>query len=235
MNEISLIANNPVEMAQAQHDLVAWVDGKLRTLKGELNEAEESLKIAKERKWVQSRWQRVVRHARARVIFYQKMLTVVKAGYYIVPPFPDVDWFAVRTKRTAPKGNPTTSPFHDFRQRPERLPENEGRYVSAHPEVWQKPVKRADQKTGEIKEVALYGPEHLCDVDFPITFAKPQLLQKLSEAMKRNVFDAIGLLPQRSGGADPIIVGLLRHPTSQWHDDGVQFFIGYWLDTSDLP
>ena len=88
MNDVIAIARTPAEMEQAQNDLVVWAKGKLEAVRVELNEAQESLKIAKQSKWSTTRWQRVVGRARARMIFYTKVKRALEAGYYIVPPFP---------------------------------------------------------------------------------------------------------------------------------------------------
>lgn len=234
MNDVIAIARTPAEMEQAQNDLVVWAKGKLEAVRAELNEAQESLKIAQRSKWSTSRWQRVVGRARARMIFYTKVKRALEAGYYIVPPFP-VDVFAVRTDRNNPSGTLVSSykwtSTEALNQKPRRLPEGEGEYVAAEPEVWMRDLSHTDAKGKEISRYQHYAKEFR-EVDFPFTFAKPQLLERVSQAMKEKIFDQFGVLPKYQRKGDPIVVGQILHPMP--NRDPVTFFVGWWLDTKDL-
>lgn len=233
MNDVIAIARTPAEMEQAQNDLVVWAKGKLEAVRIELNEAQESLKIAKQSKWSTTRWQRVVGRARARMIFYTKVKRALEAGYYIVPPFP-VDVFAVRTDRWRPSGSVTTGykwNTVDLDQKARRLPEGEGEYVAAEPEVWMRDLSYTNSDGKEVTQYQHYAKEFR-DVDFPFAFAKPQLLERVSTAMKEKIFDQFGVLPKYERKGDPIVVGQILHYGQ--HKSPVTFFVGWWLDTNDL-
>lgn len=234
MNDVIAIARTPAEMEQAQNDLVVWAKGKLEAVRIELNEAQESLKIAKQSKWNATRWQSVVRRARARMIFYTKVKRALEAGYYIVPPFP-VDIFAVRTDRAGPSGSQTSSygwiGATALDQKPRRLPEGEGEYVAAEPEVWVRDLSHTDAEGKKVSQYQHYAKEFR-DVDFPFAFAKPQLLERVSQAMKEKIFDQFGVLPKYQRKGDPIVVGQILHYGQ--NKSPVTFFVGWWLDTKDL-
>ena len=230
--DLQLIARNPAEMESAQRGLVEWCDSKLRSLKRELEDAKESYEIARKNKWKSSRWKSVVNRINSRVIFYQKMLAVLEAGYFIVPPFPWLDVFAIRTDRKEPKWESSNDRYKEFRQSPRRNAEpGTGRYVSNLPVIWSR-VHEWRNPEGEKQKEVIYHPKRFEEVDFPFSFVKPQLLDQLSKAMKLKVFDAFGVLPQ-SRKADPIIIGQIMHPDT--YGEPVSFFIGWWLNTSDLP
>ena len=231
VHDIIAIARTPAEMQTAQDSLITWAKGKLVALQGELVEAQESLKIAKQSKWSTTRWQRVVSRARGRVIYYTKLKRALEAGYYIVPPFP-VDVFAVRTDRQFPTGSHTTSNAWapNFDQKARRLPEGEGRYVAAEPEIWVHDLSH--EKDGkQITRYRHYAKEFR-DVDFPFALAKPQLLERVSQAMKEKIFDQFGVLPQYTRKGDPIVVGQIIPPGQ--YPTPITFFVGWWLDTRDL-
>ena len=234
MTDVIAIARTPAEMEQAQTDLIDWARAKLEMVRNELNEAQESLKIAKQSKWNVTRWQAVVSRARRRMIFYTKVKRALEAGYYIVPPFP-VDVFAVRTDRAQPSGSQTSSygwiGASALDQKPRRLPEGEGEYVAAEPEVWITDLSHIDSEGKKVSKYRHYAKEFR-DVDFPFTFAKPQLLEQVSKAMKEKIFDQFGVLPKYERKGDPIVVGQILHPNQ--YRSPITFFVGWWLDTKDI-
>jgi len=66
------------------------------------------------------------------------------------------------------------------------------------------------------------------DVDFPFKFAKPQILEKTSQAMKLLAFDDIGIIPRRRiKRGDPMVIGRVWKGNTP-----VSFLITWFVDTS---
>lgn len=232
MNDIHVFARDPVEMAKSQVALVEWTEGKIKSLSADLLEATENFKIAKKNKWRSQPFARMVTKYRNGVVFYQKVRAALKAGYYIVPPFP-VDIFAIRTDKKTPKRNQQKSTWgwpNVPEQIAKKLPEGEGRYVSSIAE----PNFDSMKVTKDGKEVTQYygWAEEFAEVDFPFHAAKPEVLNKTAEAMGLGVFDQLGVLPRFTRRGDPIVVGQILdyRPTRE----PLTFFVAWWLNTEEL-
>lgn len=82
-------------------------------------------------------------------------------------------------------------------------------------------------------------PAEWREVDFPITMAKPEIMQATTRAMALKIFDQFGILPaeaNRTGPrpkGDPLVVAQIidPRPTS---DRRVTFMIAWHLDTRVL-
>lgn len=61
---------------------------KIQFQKQEVAEAEEQLRIAKERKWETAAWRKEVAKRENQANYFRKIKAALEAGYYIVPPFP---------------------------------------------------------------------------------------------------------------------------------------------------
>ena len=227
--DVHVFARNPSEMEDAQTSLIQWCDSRLAQERASLAEAEENLAVAKKAKWRSAPWQRVVNLSKRKVAFYEKMQRALCAGYYIVPDFP-VDVFAIRTKAQAPKKQVGHSAWDQKLQSAQVLPAGEGRYVSDQPEIWQESYEARDKEGNPVTE-RVYWAEDFQDVDFPLRLVKPEILDQTAAAMAMKVFDEIGVLPAGRKG-DPIVIGRIYPPHRK--DSPVAFFIGWWLDTSEL-
>ena len=236
--DVHVFARSPIEMEGAQKTLVLWATNKISVVYRELVEAQQNLDIAKKNKWRHLPWQNRVSRLKKKIVFYQKIRSALKAGYYILPPFPGVDVFAIRTKKKEPKDHYREHRSHytadaaEHRQEPQKLIEGEGEYRSALPTTdwW-----REDHTDKEGKAIERYASVAVDwnEVDFPFTLVKPEIMAETAKAMALKVFDQLGVLPR--GGRrkkDPIVVGQILHPDRD--RDPVTFFIGWWLDTSGL-
>jgi hypothetical protein len=223
--DIVVLARDPAEMENAQQRLIQWMGRKVNSLRVELAEAEENLATAKRMKTRTNGWLRVVRLARTRVLYYEKALAALEEGYCIIPDFP-VQLIAVRTTKRKPpakwvKGWAGRVPDVI----PEQLPEGEGEYVSPEPEV--------DEVEGQDGKMSSIARAHR-EVDFPFKVVKPQILAGLEQAMKRRLFDEIGVLPGTQRGADPVLVGRIRRREGSYNSPAMTFLIAWWIDTRTL-
>ena len=232
-SHLHVIARDPTEMERANKQLVGWLSEKIAREFQELKDANENYQIARKAKWRSEPWKRRASRHKARIIFYQKLRSALKAGYYIVPPLP-VDIFAVRTDRQKPTGYVVRS--HQFgndrqlAQKSRRLPEGKGRYVAAEPEVWLDDLGHEDKDGKWIERWRHYAKEFQ-NVDFPFRMARPETLTATAEAMGKKLFDQIGVLPRYRRRGDPIVMGQVCPPEA--HKEPVTFFIAWWLHTED--
>lgn len=229
-DDLVVLARDPTEMANAQQGLIAWMDRKLAALRAELADAEDNLETAKRMKHRTDGWRRVVKLSQGRIDFYEKARAALEEGYCIIPDFP-VQLIAVKTDRKHPPSRWVKGGAHllpDIKAQP--LPEGEGEYVSPNPITTtrdQHPVPETYTKV-ESKAVAFQLP------DFPVKVVKPQILKGLETALKRKLFDEIGILPQTGRGRDPVLVGRIWRREGSYNEPSLNFLIAWWIDTRDL-
>jgi hypothetical protein len=231
-NEITVLARDPLEMAEAQKGLVAWATKKVQLLKSELRETELNLKESTKLKIRTAGWKRQVALAKGRVVYYEKVKAALEAGYCIVPNFPNMEVIAVRTGKRSPRrstkeatGYVPSDPDVKYQQ----LPEGEGKYVSPRPTV-----RRTSYKNAEGKSVMTVWADDFRDVDFPFKTVRPQIVQNLGTAMAKKIFDEIGVLPQINRRQDPMIIGRIRRREQGYMEPTITFLIAWWIDTKAL-
>ncbi len=233
-NSLHLVATNPDEMAGAQQSMIHWCAKKMAELTNERTDAVENRDAAKRNKWRSEPWQRRVRQIQHQMTFYQKVKAALEAGYYMLPPLP-VDVFAIRTDRKHPTPRHTSTDYPSHRQSPRLLPPGEGRYVSPDPTIWS--YQQNYESKGETKVKTIRYAKAYQMVDFPVVAVRPEIMEATNAAMKKKIFDRLGLIaPESSRGRDPMIAGeILRpHGNRGYYERPVTFFIGWWLNLEDL-
>lgn len=236
MPPMPLVALTPGELVAAQTSLKDWCSQKLAYAKEAFDDAQTNLAHARKAKWKMSSFQNRVTEATRLVIFYEKVQATLEAGYLIIPNFP-VDLFAVRVDSRWPKGhwNWTTSEWSaDQIQPPIALPAGEGEYKSRHAVVESK-KEFGKYANGESYSTELYRPAEFREVEFPVTVAKPKIIEATERAMALRMFDQLGLIGQQHASkyaprADPIVVGQLIDPRSKYRDKKLTFFIAWWFN-----
>lgn len=233
---LALTALVPTDMQGCQTALIAWCKNKLARMEEEAKELSDAYEHAKARKWKSEPIRKHAKMAARRVVFYDKMLHALQNGFVIIPNFP-VSMFATRKE----EGAKLTGCYRvragqmipDFVQGPDELPAGEGEYKNPQPIVTQsQPFK----VTGDnIYEYVHAYPASWDEMEFPITMAKPEIMQATDRAMALKVFDEIGILPaetkaQARAKGDPIIVGRLHDPRGRV----VTFMLAWHLDTRQL-
>lgn len=238
-SRIVVVAKNPDELNASQARLVEWAKAKLAEEKTELAELQENYRVAQKSKWRSDHLKRLVAKKQKELEFYEKIEAALKAGYYVLPNFP-VELFAIRTtqKRVSHRyaqtdhpwgGNPEVEP-----QTTNAPPLEEGRYVS----------NRAANKHGshkdinsEDKEVTVRTTQAIGwgTIDFPfLTVAKPEVIKATQRAIKKLIFDELGVVPHQRKQDDPMVIGkvVLREGWKTLRE--VSFLVAWFLDTDTI-
>lgn len=226
VKDIQLTATIPMEMVNAQQQIITWCDLKLASLRFESAELLAATEHAKKSKWkfttLQSQYGKSVR----KISYYEKMKSALLEGYYIVPNFP-IQMFAVKTKRDRPLPMQTWSYWSNKDQSPQELPETVGEYKNPAPLV-----ERVSKKDADGKDISESWATDWQDIEFPITMAKPQIMEATSRAMALKIFDQIGIMPATRND-DPVIIGQIIMK-SGYTQKTVSFMIAWYLDTKVL-
>lgn len=227
VDDIQLTAKTPSEMLTAQAHLVEWCDKKIDSVRAEVKELEEATLHAKTHKWKFSTLERHWKLAIKRQRFYEKMKSALLAGYYIVPNFP-VQMFAIRTDRRKPIKAFSTRSWDNHEQKLGALTQGEGDYKSPFPVIYQQ-----TNQLSEGKSETQYYPEMWNDVEFPMSMAKPEIMEAVSDAMALKIFDRFGIFPGTKK-EDPVILGQIIQKTSLYREKVVSFMIAWHINTNVL-
>jgi hypothetical protein len=232
MQNIQLIATNPQEMVLAQQNLLVHCETLAKEKTDLAVELRQNFDIAKKNKWNTKGIKKAYDVALKTAIYYNKIKSAVKAGYYIVPNMP-IDVFAVRVKKRNPTGR-TIRTYENANQSAQLLAEGEGRYVSDAP--LGQHTTRKDTTNG--RDLEYFTITDYDDISFPVTLVRPQVMDATAQAVALKIFDQIGIAPQTRKG-DPMIIGQILKPgTSDWNVYGrkkaVSFLIAWFLDTDVL-
>lgn len=236
-NELEVSAATPLEMLDCQHALLAWIKRKIELVMQEAAELKAAFEHAVKSKWKSDTLKRHAALAWKRVSFYEKIQAALQAGYYIVPPFP-VSVFAIRTDAKKPKRLWSISVWNDNDRREQQakaLPIGEGEYKNPEPLQVQESAGKADPQYPDKESIATWA-EDFEQVEFPLSMAKPHIMDATTRAMALQVFDDIGILPQESRDKDPMIIGRIIDPNTapKWNPKVVCFVIAWHLDTRTL-
>jgi len=238
---VHLIATNPTQMEAAQRDLAKFLRAKVAEVKNEIADVTHAHAVAVENKWSSSVLKRQIERAQDNLLFYEKTLAAVDAGYCIIPNFP-IDVFAIRTDRNQPRRVTAESEWgarHANRGIPDEkgrgLPAGEGRYVSQNQIVDHDTQVTKDDKTGKEKTKHLAWPVAFAKIVFPINAARPEVMDATSQALVLKVFDEIGICPQ-TAQADPLIIGRIVTKARKWGqpEKSISFLIAWHLDLRTL-
>lgn len=224
----SLVALTPAGMLEAQSDCLGWADTKLAQAKQELSLAEQNWNALNKAGLRTQPATTMMRKARARILFYEKVKAALEAGYYIIPPF-DVQVFAIRTNMENPPAKRDAN-WWQRESNAQRLAVGEGRYVDPRPtrELVDEILEK--KENGQVQKHRFFENIDWKDLDMPVRAIKPTVIEATGRALALKLFDALGIAPAYRS-ADPIIVGHLRRP-----DNGapLTFFIAWWLDFNDI-
>lgn len=228
VENLQLTATMPDEMVEAQTGLIFWCDKKLSSLKAESADLKEAYEIALDRKWNTVTLKNQYNKSVKQITYYEKMKAALEAGYYIVPNFP-VQMFAIRTKKYHPNKD-SYSYWSDHQQTAQELPIGSGEYKNPFPLV----IRKQEVKDGQGKTIrdALSYPDDWDEIDFPVTMAKPRIMEATSQAMALNIFDQFGIMPA-TRKEDPVIIGQIKI-SSGYRTKLVSFMIAWHLDTKVL-
>lgn len=224
LNDLELTATLPHEMVNAQQQLITWCDSKIILLKKESQELLEATEHAKKNKWKFTTIQGQYFRSLKQLQYYEKVKAALMEGYYIVPNFP-IQMFAIRTKYKSPKKGITTWYADNHEQLAQELQINEGTYKNPFPLQKQRKIK-----DNEGKDITKYWADDWDRFEFPITMAKPSIMEATSRAMALKIFDRIGIMPEGKKD-DPVIIGQILRRNS-YTTKIVSFMICWHLNTN---
>lgn len=230
-DDMELVALTPSDLLAAQTNLVTWCDRKIKSIRTELSDLRENLRIAKESKWRTSGLSAAINRAEKRIHFYDKINAAVAAGYLIVPNFP-IDVFAVRVKRAKPTETVRDSVWSRHEAAAELLPVGHGRYVDNETIQRDESVTETLPTGGKKTTTRLIDTDFEDEIGFPVQAVKPVIMDATQRAMALRIFDQIGLVQNGRKRGDPIIVGRLLDPRGS--ERMVTFFVAWWLNTNTL-
>lgn len=225
VNDIQLTASIPLEMINAQQQLITWCDSKLASLKFESKELFDATEHAKKMKWKSTTLYNQYNRSLKKVSYYEKIKEALLEGYYIVPNFP-IQMFAIRTKKESPEAGYTYSRWENHEQKPQELSLHKGEYQNPFPLQ-----RQMDVKVGT-EEKTRYWASGWDDFEFPTTMAKPVIMEATSRAMALKIFDQIGIMPAAKK-EDPVIIGQIITRNS-YITKTVSFMIAWHLNTNVL-
>lgn len=225
--DIELSALEPIEMVNSQQQLIVWCDSKLIYLKRESADLKAAYEHAIEHKYKSSTLKSQYEKSIKKIEYYEKIKAALLEGYYIVPNFP-IQMFAIKTNRKRVKGR-SAYKFDDHKQDCVVLAIGEGEYKNPFPLV-----ERQNSITEGGKEIQSAGSRasDWDDIDFPITMAKPKIMEATTNAMALKIFDQIGVMPA-TRNEDPVIIGQIIRK-SGYITKTVSFMIAWHLDTNVL-
>lgn len=229
-----LVAVDRPQLEAAHGKMIEWAHVQIATVEAEKTAEEESLAVAKERKWATGAFRRRISIMEKRIVFYQKIEEALKAGYVIVPNF-QMNVFAIRTKAQTPRGRVQRGSYNAFYQTAQLLPQGEGRYLDPAPFVHTDKSQVDDGKGGTKEQITQWPSGFDTEISFPLALAKPALMQRTATAMAGKLFDEIGVAVdssfsgRRSG--DPILLGRIRNPRQR---ADMTFFIGWYFDPTNI-
>ncbi len=233
-----LLALDEAQMRAAHQRMIDWAIAQQDECDRERAGEEENERIARNNGWGIKPFRRRIGLLAQRHDFYQKIEHALRAGYVIVPNFA-MDVFAIRTDAESPRPNTQTadqgrwiSP-NNFTQNAKRLELGDGRYVSPDPELHENTYSVDDGKGGKVAKVDRWAAA-FTGVNFPMSLAKPMLMEATATAMQAHVFDEIGVAQDQAQSVrgDPIIVGRILNPRRT--RPAISFFIGWYFDPSAL-
>ncbi len=225
LNDLIVLADNPDDMVQAQHELIGWAEQKIECCKSEVSDCEVVVSAIGDTELKSDSARRLLSKAKKRVEFYCKVKQALEAGYLIVPDLPS-ETVAIRVNRKRPRHRKSDSRW-SLTQAPEDLPAGEGRYVSPDPLF--DTIKRETKP--DQREVTLYCPtEFQEEVALPVQFMKPAVIKRAGICMENKIFDEIAVC--LDSGPDPILLGILNDASR--HGRRLCFLVAWFVDTADL-
>ncbi len=222
VEDIALTATMPSEMVQSQQELIRWCERKVVLCQQEVNELWDAAERARKMKWKHQPMANLHTAAVKRLLYYDKVRAALVEGYYIVPNFP-IQMFAIRTNKRRPAKMFEWKNWGDKQQDAQQLPVGEGEYVNPFPLV------ERHTKSGETDSNSYSEATEWDEMEFPITMAKPQIMEVTSRAMALKIFDRIGVMPPTKK-EDPVIIGQIfrKHGGIE---KVVSFMLAWYLDT----
>ncbi|MCC6322998.1 MAG: hypothetical protein IT438_16360 [Phycisphaerales bacterium] len=231
-----LVASDVVELAENQRHLIASMEAKLAAAKTEARAAHDVMSTMTNARLDRGQAGRLHRRATARVTYLTKIVSVLKAGYCMMPDMPG-DIVAVRHSRIRP--SPQAMRWRDWRgsvpdERPAGLEEGDGEYVSPRQAIESQTVPSTGYD-GKPSTKTQWRAVALCDPDgIGRRFMRAEVMTRTARAMQLKVFDEIVCVTgnvNRRRSRDPIVLGRIVNPITE---ECAAFLIAHFIDTTVL-
>lgn len=223
MNNITVVAENTMQLQEANNQLIEFFKGKMTGLEKDAKEIGDSIVESLNAGFDTKKLKGQQTKLRNKLVYYDKIINALQRGYTIIPAVWQGISIAVKTDSVnVPNKNSNYRGSSELNMKAKRLPVGEGRYVC--PET----IVGHDTYCDGDKEKNLYFPIEIKEeIELPISLAKPQLIAATKSAMQHKVFDAIQVVDH---GGDPMVIGVIN---GQGYKQ-VCFLIAWWLDTKDI-
>lgn len=229
-----LVAQDTGQLQEAHAGMLAWVRNAQLAVERELGAEQANLAAAVDAGFKTSAFDARIKRLEKRKIFYGKIEAALLDGFVLVPNFP-MNVFAVRTN-AKPRGRPRDGMGAQLQQ-PQMLPIGEGENRNPNPLLEYRTETR-HRNYGEkeaYEQVVSWPTDWQEEIDFPLTIARPELMQRTATTLARKLFDEIGVAVDANWstrGVDPILLGRIRNPREG--RPAVTFFLGWYFDPSRL-
>lgn len=233
VDDLQLVALNPADMRVAQQSLAEWFKQKAEIMRHDADEAVELMESAIKHGFAHASFERLCRVAERRAEYYEKCQAAVEAGYSLVPNFP-IDAFVIRTTKKRPARRESRWWRDNRNQSSDMPPLGTGEHKASTPvEAHRLEFKGVDPKTKEpVHEDRWFAASFAEEVEFPVSIAKPAIMNATAQAMALKCFDEIGVLPERRGKGDPLVIGQILDPRGGRRR--CSFLIAWYIDTKEL-
>jgi hypothetical protein len=235
---VHAVAVSREEMVEANGQIREFLSVKLDGLRLEHQEMQDAIDVAMANNWKIDVLGKAEKKLRRQVMYYDKLVAALDAGFTIVPNMP-CDQFAIRVKRALPRetairtatGYEPNAMLKD--ETGEILPAGEGRYESPN-QLIREERSSFEAKPGTMEHTHFIRATEWDAIEFPFAAAVPIVMSATQAAMALKLFDRIGLVPQQVRMVeDPIVLGqiVLRE---NGRERVASFLIAWHLDMRTL-
>jgi hypothetical protein len=234
-NDLVVIASDPNELAESQKATIERVKLKKAEAEQEITAAEAVMDEALRAGLSMEAAKPMIRRARSRLLYLDKVQAALEAGFLIVPAMRG-DTVAIRVKRESPAGKVQSREGYKPSlndQKAQLLPAGQGRYVDPTPFVTEDEHKVRKPDGREITVHTAWASEFDEHVVLPVEFMRPTVIHRTGLMMQRKIFDEIAVIGGRaSRSADPLVVGRILDGSQNRRP--LHFLIAWFLDTATI-
>lgn len=234
-----LLMTNPADIEIAKQGMTQFFESKLAQAQREWDDCQANLDEAMKANLSLnlSPFSRQISRAKKRWEFYDKCLKATQAGYVLVPDFPGMDAFMIRTNKKRPTKGDYSGSWYVPDEKPQILPAGAGEYKDPQPLVGSKtyPPGHCDKDKSDKEVTRYFNDAFLDEVEYPMSVAQPQVISELSRAAQLKVFDDFGISPARRAKGDPIVTGRIYRPNqSSYNQTRLTFLVAWYIDTRTI-
>lgn len=237
--DLCLIAQSPEQMQVAQKSLAEWFRAKVALCEKDADELAECAVACEAAGGKSELLKKQAKLAHGRMVYYEKCLMAIEAGYCLVPNFP-CDVFAVRTTKDKPARLQSGWKSAVRDETGQELPVGVGEFKDATPVISSKSVQtvRGNGEPQTVREWFASGFQS--EIEFPVSIRKPAIMSAAANAIAGKLFDELGIAVDsavnagRKAKGDPILLGRILTRDDKGRQQVRTFLIAWWIDTREL-